>query len=123
MVWVSVRYDSEDENGETRRDRNQRFGVHPGPEAEVPPTCDHIWQWFCDLSACRSHADSGPQPISHQEIQAWSRLTGQIITPEEVDILRAMDKAFLREMSRERRAAMDAQKQEQPKAKPRMVSG
>lgn len=121
---VSVRYDTADENGETRRDRNIRFGVDPGPEAEVPPIADHIWQWFCDLSACRGHAESGPQPISHQELQAWSRMTGTMITPEEVVVLRAMDKTYVRGVSKERSEAMEARQSKTPaKPKPKMLSG
>ncbi len=37
---------------------------------------------------------SGPQPISYVEIDAWSRLTGETVTREELAVLIQMDDGY-----------------------------
>ncbi len=68
---------------------------HTVPEPETPDGAEHLIEWFWTLSASRQQGMSGPLPISFSEIQAWSSLTGEIVTREEVAILRAMDDGFL----------------------------
>lgn len=52
-VYIAVRYDMADENGETRRQRNARFGLAESPELEVPDAAVHVWVWFWQLSGRR----------------------------------------------------------------------
>ncbi len=61
----------------------------------VPPGGDLFWQWFNDLNATRSWHMNGPNPISHVEMQAYSRLTGWNLEAHHIAVLRAMDAAFI----------------------------
>lgn len=38
---------------------------------------------------------NGPLPISFTEIDAWIRATGKLVWPDEVEVLSAMDNAYL----------------------------
>jgi hypothetical protein len=81
--------------GETRRQYNIRFGngdKNP-PETELPEGTDHLWQWFWNLSKRRR---AGPEHISYGDIGEWVRLTETLIDPEEIEVLIAMDDAWMR---------------------------
>lgn len=80
-----------DEKGETRRQRNSRFG-QGSPDIDVPNQADHVWDWFWELSARRK---SGPEALSYAEIGEWQRLTRNTVRPEEVEMLMKMDDAYL----------------------------
>lgn len=99
-----------DENGETRRERFDRFKpkhAEPPPEIEPPPDGDHVWEWFWELSPRRK---SGPEPLSYAEIGEWQRLTGVEVRREEVEMLMRMDDAFIEAVRQEQRdAAIRAQ--------------
>ena len=41
----------------------------------------------------------GPAPLTYQEIDAWIRLTGLQVYPHEIDLIRAMDGAYMRAQS------------------------
>jgi hypothetical protein len=61
-----------------------------------------VWEWFWELSA-RRH--SGPEPLTWLEIDAWVRRGAPFPPlPEELQMLVAMDNAFLAEVQGERRA-------------------
>lgn len=95
-IRYHVRYHSRDENGETRAERNERFGMgHKTPEApEVPDAARHVWEWFWTLSSQRRSGMGGPEAIGWDEISAWACLTGTLTRPEEVAMLVAMDGAY-----------------------------
>lgn len=93
-----------DENGETRRERHKRFFQPDPPRANPPPEAIHLWNWFWSLSNRRP---SGPEPLAFGEIQAWSRMTRTPIRPEEVEMLTAMDDAYISEVRKEQAAAME----------------
>lgn len=38
---------------------------------------------------------NGPQPLTYQDVEIWSRMTGTLLLREEVLILMQMDTAFL----------------------------
>ncbi|MGA0564173.1 phage tail assembly chaperone [Ancylobacter sp. VNQ12] len=108
MVSLTVRYDTPDEKGETRRQRNIRFDEgEKNPDIEIPDGAEHILGWFWDLSSARSHGFSGPNPLSLSDIAAWSRLMGEIVSREEIAILRAMDTAFVAAITAEQSAQME----------------
>lgn len=71
----------------------------------------HILEWFWDLSAARQSGFSGPNPLSLTDIANWSLLSGEIVTSDEVAIIRAMDAAYLTAMAVEQREAADRAKQ------------
>lgn len=77
----------------------------------IPAALQHIWDWFCELSAARSGNGGGPNPIAFTEIDAWSRLTGRLLAPRDVQALMLLDQAFfteLAEQDRRREAARRA---------------
>lgn len=60
----------------------------------MPWAAEHVWTWFCELTATRrSNGFGGLEPIDHKEIAAWAALTGADPTPWEVRTLRRMDDA------------------------------
>lgn len=93
-----------DEKGETRRERNPRFGIDDTPEVEIPEAGWQFWEWYWTLSArLRRVRDSVCDPIPPSEFQAWCKASGTIVRPSEYAILCAMDDAFCDEMNRELR--------------------
>ncbi len=68
-------------------------GRTDGPE--IPWAGKRIWSIFLDLNATRGSNGWGPNPISYSEIEAWSRLHREPVRQHELDILRAMDAAYL----------------------------
>lgn len=64
-----------------------------------PPELEHVWEWFDSLNTGRGSNGFGPSPLSFGEIAAWSALTGNDPTPWEVDLLKALDLTYLKEMA------------------------
>ena len=74
------------------------MGRLPDELANAPPMpaeMAHVWRWFCELHASRTHGQFGAFPIGYGEIAAWAALTGVSPKPYEVTALRAIDDAFL----------------------------
>lgn len=94
-----ARYELNDEQGETRRQRNERFGQGElSPELVVPEQGQYLWNWFFELDEGRS---GGSQPLTALEISAWADLTGNIMTRQDFRILRSMDRAYLHQYEEE----------------------
>lgn len=109
-VRTFVRYDMPDENGETRRERHKRFHQPDPPTASPPHEVAHLWDWFWALSNRRQ---SGPEPLAFAEIEAWSRMTATPIRPEEVEMIAAMDDAYVSATREEQAAAMERARSKQ----------
>lgn len=75
----------------------KQTGVKPDEllEIECPDAMHHIWGWFVTLNSTRSHGMS-INPISFQDIWAWSQLTENEPTPFEVDCITSLDDLFLK---------------------------
>lgn len=98
---VHVRYDTPNEHGEKRRDRNDSFNVD-SPPLIVPLAGRHLWEWYLDLSSgLRRVRDGVCEPFPPSEFEAWRAATGHIVYPVEYGILRAMDVAFCDETNKE----------------------
>ena len=71
-------------------------GIRPTEliEVEFPAGMEHVWRWFGELSRTRS-VGMIANPISYQEIMAWSIMTGAEPTPFEVGCLTALDATYL----------------------------
>lgn len=67
----------------------------------------HVWAWFLSLSERRQRGLDGPCPIGWAEIEAWRSLTRTLTTPEEIDMLLAMDSAWLEAMAEIREELKD----------------
>lgn len=65
------------------------------PEPEVPEEGEHIWSWFWRLNARRQPGFESTAPLSYEQILYWSGMTRTFVSPEEVEILTAMDDAFV----------------------------
>jgi hypothetical protein len=104
---VFVRYDTQDENGQRRRDRNDKFGTE-SPTLIVPLAGRYLWEWYFDISGgLRRVRDGVCEPIPHTEFQAWKSNTAHIVYPVEHAILRDMDVAFCYETNKELTAYRD----------------
>lgn len=57
------------------------------------------WLAFRHLSSARRSGMGGPEPIGWPEIQAYVALAEVELEPWEVDAVRALDLAFMEEMS------------------------
>lgn len=64
-----------------------------------PLTAYIVWDAFWSLNRARGSGQSGPQPITFQEILAWTKLYRQPLDVWEVNALRAMDEAYLEEVA------------------------
>lgn len=60
------------------------------PEAGLP-----LWNAFQGLTATRTYHAAGPNPIQPSEILAWCQLHRLPLGPQHVEILLAMDQAWL----------------------------
>lgn len=90
-----------DDKGETRRQRNERFGIETAEPDPLPPDLQYLLEWFWDIGSARSQGMIGPNPLALSDILAWSSLTGTIMRREEVGIIRDMDAAYLDTISKE----------------------
>ena len=103
-VRVFARYDLPKEGDEenTRRKLNERVGVFTAP-FEIPKAGMYLWKWFIELNNSISRIDFNGYycSIPPSEFLAWSTLAKIYLTPEEFDILRAMDGAFCKELNAE----------------------
>lgn len=54
----------------------------------------HIWEWFVELHNARQSGFAA-NPISFHEIESFCRMTGAIISPWELSVLRRIDQAVL----------------------------
>ena len=81
---------------------NERVGVFT-PAFEIPTAGMYLWKWFIDLNNSISRVDFNGYycSIPPSEFLAWSTLTKNYLTPEEFDILRAMDGIFCKELNAE----------------------
>lgn len=61
------------------------------------------------LSQRRTHGMDSPNAISFSDIEAWTRLTGTLVLPEEINMILAMDSAYMSTLSevREEQRAKD----------------
>jgi len=75
----------------------RRTGERPKEldECEIPDGASHVWQWFLELNAARTGNGYGPNPITYSEIRAWMVLKGVAVRAFEVDLIRALDTAYL----------------------------
>lgn len=60
----------------------------------IPPALEYLWGWFHELHRTRS-GGMGPGAIAYPDILAWCRLRGVRLAPWEVEIITALDGAWL----------------------------
>ncbi|MBN8976153.1 MAG: hypothetical protein J0I08_06720 [Rhizobiales bacterium] len=69
-------------------------GATGGPE--VPWSGARIWSLFLRLHEGRGAGGFGPSPISYQDMEAFSAITGEPLRPFEIDAIRALDREWLK---------------------------
>jgi hypothetical protein len=81
-----------DDDGDTRAERNERFGVFVDiPEPEPPEAVIHVWAWFWQWAGNRKSDEA----MGWSELQDWKTLTAVIIEQHEVLMMQAMDRAYV----------------------------
>lgn len=65
------------------------------PEPELPADLAHLFAWFLELHAGRQGGGFGPNPLSYEGIEAWSRLSGNTIRPIELMAIKELDAAWI----------------------------
>jgi len=66
-----------------------------GGRAMPPEAGRLLWDAFRALSRTRSYHSAGPNPISYAEIRAWCELMQVPLQPQHVEIIMAMDAAWI----------------------------
>lgn len=114
-VRVYTRYDLPDDKGETRRERNLRFGQSDSPEVEIPYAGEYLWELFTQLSNAIHRVDFNGYyyNLPPSEIIAWCKLKHWDITADEYDIISAMDNVFCKELNKDRDAISSRKLEEQ----------
>lgn len=64
------------------------------PPCEFPELLSDVWQWFSQISQCRSFTEAGPKPIDWRDIQAWREETGVVVDVREKNLIMSLDAAF-----------------------------
>lgn len=89
--------------------------AHPGGEddprqPEVPWAGMRAWSIFLALNKGRGAGMSGPAPLASAEIEAYARLRREPLRPFELDMLTALDAAWMEAAREADRAAAPAER-------------
>lgn len=93
MVEYTVRYETVDDKGETRRQRNARFKTETPATPLTPEVGRYLLNWFWQLSRKRR---PGPEPLTWTDIDSWARMTHTPIEPHEVQALMRIDDVWMK---------------------------
>jgi hypothetical protein len=112
-----VRYEMPDVTGETRDERNARFGItDKAVDWDIPDDGLYLWEWYWQISGKLLRvADGVAVPIPWSEYRAWRKETRRIVRPFEYDILIDMDAAFVAETNAELQRSRAIQKEQSEK--------
>lgn len=69
--------------------------LQSGQPPIVPESGRDLWRIFIDLSRTRTYHMAGPNPIAHREIEAYARLHRWPLQPRHVEVIVALDAAWL----------------------------
>lgn len=61
----------------------------------MPLELAHVWEWFTDVFN-PGGIGMGPYRTEYREIEAYARVTGEIITPSEAKIIRLLCETYMR---------------------------
>ena len=73
-----------------------------------PVALSYAWQAWARIRRRKSYGMSGPNPIEWPDIDAFCRRTGVRLDPRDIELIEAVDDAFL-EKSAENASAADQQ--------------
>lgn len=98
---TEARYDTPDRNGETRRERNERFGVE-SPRVRPPKHGQYLWAWYQDAAQTRRVDGGDYQLLTPLEWKAWAEMKGELVRQEEFAALMEMDRSYVFAWRREK---------------------
>ncbi len=64
-------------------------------ELECPDELFNYWNDFLEISKRRQTTESGPNPISFEEIHSWQCLYNETVTPLQIDVICWLDNVWL----------------------------
>ena len=64
-------------------------------DGEIPELLEYIMMWFSELNNSRSGGMGGPEPITYQEIMAWSYITNRKPEYWEVLLIKRLDIIYI----------------------------
>ena len=75
--------------------------AHPGSTdgPDVPWAGLRVWGLFLRLHEGRGGGGFGPAPISYEAMEAYQAITGEPLRPWEIEIIRALDREWLRQVN------------------------
>jgi hypothetical protein len=74
----------------------------------LPPAVAYLWSAFLRLHCRRGSNGFGASPLSWSEIDAFCRLSGVRLAPWEVEIVEALDDAYMAEQAKDARARAES---------------
>lgn len=110
---MSAEYDLPNEKGETKRERNTRFGVTSPELIDISDDvdCQRLVGLFWQVSRLRTSNMGGPDPLMPQTLLSWLQIKNETLLHEEIELLMQMDIAFLSAWRREQRKEREAEKE------------
>lgn len=100
-VGVFVRYDMPNEQGHTRRQRNQSLNLS-SPEFSIHPAGERLWKIFIYLTNNYTRIKDGIcERIPLSEVNRFDKIFGYGLNVYEYDILLAMDSRYCHEVNKE----------------------
>ncbi|WP_144421186.1 phage tail assembly chaperone [Ahrensia marina] len=67
-----------------------------GKSLKVPEAGEWLWSLFCQISRSRTYHANGPNPLQWAEIESWMQLYRWPLEPHHIDIICALDDAWIR---------------------------
>ncbi len=92
------------EDGKSVRERSPTIEY---PAVDIPSAAVFVWPAFWEINEGRQ-VGMGFNPLSFSEIDAWARLIGFVLTPDEVRWIKYMDMALVRSISSKSKVAPKA---------------
>jgi len=128
VTYCRARYLTPDKKGETRAERNARFGQDEvTPDWSVPDGGQYLFDWFEDISSGHNRiVDNRVKRITWVDFAAWQQVSGNVVYPHEFAILRAMDLSYCEALEGElqyQMAVAQDEAQQASKAQPSRVRG
>lgn len=59
---------------------------------ELPELFADLWGGFLELDRARGQSGFGPEPLAYSDIEAWARLTGRALSPQDVALIVELDR-------------------------------
>lgn len=110
MHWGHKINTAEGPKAITRAEYNRAFGVAVPPKPEIDECIRYPWTMWARLNNRRPPSEY-ITPLSFSEIDAFRRITNESLTPEEVQMIVAVDDAYVRAIAEERDAMRERERE------------